>query len=308
MNILKKTFILCLSIGLMFLLPSGDSLGKSGDPVLKGPFLGQIPPGEKPVIFAPGIVSTPAIEHGTLSVSPDGLEIYWSIISDDWQEGAVYLTREENGYWTKPGIAGFSRTEYRDLCPILSREGKSLFFTSTRPLDGKKGYNLWRIQRTGGKWSAPEPLPTTINNGCQSGCTMDGNNTLYFMSWKKGDPQTCDLFTSVFKDGKYLEPENMGPEINSSQVETSPFISPDGSYLLFSSSGRNDGMGGFDLYVSFFQENGSWSQAVNLGPAFNSDKDEWFPSVTPDGRYIFFISGKSGNADYYWVNAKVLKK
>jgi len=77
MIIFKKTAVLCFSFGLMFTLLGGDSFQEIGDPVLKGPFLGQVPPQEKPVVFAPGLVSTPGVEHGTLSVSPEGRYIFF---------------------------------------------------------------------------------------------------------------------------------------------------------------------------------------------------------------------------------------
>ena len=47
---------------------------------LYGNYLGQTPPGDTPVVFAPGIVSTPIIEHSAPTFSRDGKEIYWSVI------------------------------------------------------------------------------------------------------------------------------------------------------------------------------------------------------------------------------------
>lgn len=270
-------------------------------------YLGQEPPGNTPVLFAAGILSSAGVAHGTLSVSPNGSEIYWSSVSPDWKEGAIYRTRFENGKWGKPQIASFSRKEFRDLCPVFHGSGERLYFTSTRPIDGNEGYNLWVADRKGTGWTEPRALDASVNNGCQSGCAWDGLERLVFMSWKPDDPRNCGLFFSEIRDGRFSAAVKAGPEINSpDHIETTPFASPDGSFLLFSSSGRGDGAGGFDLYVSFRDGDGKWLPAKNLGSAFNSKGNDWFPSVSPDGKYIFFISDKSGNSEYYWVDAGVI--
>lgn len=128
------------------------------------------------------------------------------------------------------------------------------------------------------------------------------------MSWKKGDPKTCDLYISQIKAGKYTLPVNLGDQINSPEIESTPYISPDNKYLLFCSMNRPDGRGGFDLYAGFKKKDGTWTKAVNMGPSINTEKNEWFPSISPDGKYIFFISNKAGNDDYYWVDSKIIKK
>lgn len=63
--------------------------------------------------------------------------------------------------------------------------------------------------------------------------------------------------------------------------------------LLFGSINRPDGFGASDLYVSFLNDNGSWSEAINLGEKINTAANERFPSLSPDGRYLFFVSNRS---------------
>jgi Tol biopolymer transport system component len=108
-------------------------------------------------------------------------------------------------------------------------------------------------------------------------------------------------------EGKYSEPEKLGPEINSDFYDFQPFISPDGRILIFASTGEGSqpfrhrpgevGGGGklyprADLYVSIRQE-GKWTPARHLEHGINSFAEEEFPFLTPDGRYLFFSSERS---------------
>ena len=79
-----------------------------------------------------------------------------------------------------------------------------------------------------------------------------------------------DVFKSRFIDGHYSEPENLGGSINSEFAESNPYIAPDESYLIFTSHGRSDGYGKYDLYISFRKTEGSWTKAKNMGNQSNS--------------------------------------
>lgn len=71
-------------------------------------------------------------------------------------------------------------------------------------------------------------------------------------------------------------------------------MAPDQSYIIFSSSGRRDGTGpAGDLYISFRRADGTWEAARNLGPLVNTDRTEFCPVVSPDGRYLYFTSDRS---------------
>ena len=90
----------------------------------------------------------------------------------------------------------------------------------------------------------------------------------------------------------YQEPENLGDAINTTFDEFEPFIAPDESFLVFMAGGRPDGLGGFDLYMSY-NRNGQWTKAKNLGAPLNSAADELSPRITPDEKYFFWASARS---------------
>jgi len=83
--------------------------------------------------------------------------------------------------------------------------------------------------------------------------------------------------------------------------EGDPFLAPDGSYILFSST-RKSGEGRRDLFVSFAEDDGTWSKALSLGKRINTPEIEFCPFVTRDGKFLFYTS----NEDIYWVDAAVI--
>jgi hypothetical protein len=104
-------------------------------------------------------------------------------------------------------------------------------------------------------------------------------------------------------DGRYAPPRRLIGGVNSPNVADHSFIVPDESYILFDST-RPGGQGGEgDLYVCFRRPDGSWSEAVNLGDAVNTNGITFCPSVSPDGQYIFYTA----NLDVYWVSAQILE-
>ena len=88
-----------------------------------------------------------------------------------------------------------------------------------------------------------------------------------------------------------------------------PFIAPDESYLLFSSSRAKDKTDTGDIYISFRNSDGSWTKPIYLDDEVNSDRPERFPSVTPDGKcFIFSRFVSRGNEDVMWVSSKIIEE
>ncbi len=283
---------------------------KDDAPVFNGPYLGQKPPGKSPEIFAPGIVSTESGELNTI-VSPDGEEIYFCRSSRPGPT-AIMVVKMESGKWTDPQVVSFSGT-FSDMDPSMSVDGMRIFFGSTRP-SGKlnaEGCDIWIVERSAliGDWSEPvnvgEPVNTAKNENYP---TTTEAGTLYFQSQGHGGFGGLDIFRSEFRNGKYAEPKNLGDAINSEYNDFDAFIARDESCLIFSSNGRPDGLGSGDLYISFREKNGKWMKAQNMGEIINSSSMEYCPKVSPDGKYLFFTSGRSGNGDIYWVDAKIIEE
>jgi len=290
-------------------------------PVLKGPYLGQKPPGLTPEVFAPGIVSTGYIEQFAY-FTPDGRELYFLLRGAPFT--VILCMKEENGRWTKPQVAPFSGKYFAKFC--LSPDGNRIVLCSSQPRDGKgKPTNVlttWFVDRMETGWSEPRLIELFKDAAAPS---IASNGNLYFYLDIENER---DIYVSEFHDNSYTEPVKLGAAINSEFDEVDPFIAPDESYLLYGASGPDDD----GLYISFRNNDGSWMNAVNMSKTTDIPPDANCPSVTVDGKYLFFTCIKrlfpnysktpisydekinilsspgNGSIDIYWVDAKIIEK
>lgn len=288
-------------------------------PTLKGPYLGQKPPGTTPEIFAPGIIST---GHDELfgCFTPDGKEFYYILAgAPHW---TILVTKNINGTWTPPRVAPFSGKYTAKFS--LSPDGNTVVLSSRRPPSGTgkpdKIFHIYVVNRTSRGWGQPRQIEVLDDAFAPS---MASNGNLYFFMGPEGEQ---DLYMSEFVEGRYMEPVNLGDGVNSEEDEADPFIAPDESYLMFGSN-RKEGEG---IYISYKKSDGSWTRAKNLGPSINSIGPVNVGSVTPDGKYIFLFSIKrnhepwsetplsyqdklkilngpgNGSIDIFWVSAEII--
>ena len=274
-------------------------------PVLEGPYLGQKPPGIKPEVFAPGIVSaTQGVFNAAFS--PDGKEFYFSVNEPGGRETMKFMM-QENDRWAPPRPAPFVSPQ-NDCDPIFSFDGRRLYFISTRPKKDKresKDWDIWYVKRTNGDWSEPINIGPPVNSDVDEyyvSLTIDG--TIYFASNRVGGLGSFDIYRSKFVGGHYAKPENLGAAINTKYLEHDPFIAPDESYILFTSVDRPGGFGTGDLYISTRRKDGTWTKAKNLGKDFNTSGYDFCPIVSPDGKYFFFTR----RGDIYWVSMETIQK
>jgi Tol biopolymer transport system component len=261
-----------------------------------------------PKIFAPGIVCTDETQ-GCSAFIEDGRIFLFNIFRKN--NSFLYELRMVGDQWTKPELSLLT-SNYYDGDFTLSPDGKTLFFSSKRPLktDGtqREYSDIWWTKRTETGWGKPSPIGKPINTEYHEAYpTLQEDGTMYFFARNRGGFGKSDIFCSRFVNGVYQEPENLGSIINSDEHEWDPWIAPDGSMLLFCST-KPGGFGGDDIYVSFRRKNNSWCQPSNLGNRVNSAKSENRPYVTWDGKYFFYTSNLLGNRNIYWVDVKMIKQ
>ena len=97
------------------------------------------------------------------------------------------------------------------------------------------------------------------------------------------------------------------PVLSVGTYEGDPCVAPDGRFLVFY-SGRAGGFGGVDLHVSFPDGKGEWTNPVNLGADFNTDSDEYGATLSPDGKYLFFVRHNVQKGEIYWVSTSAIEK
>lgn len=291
-----------------FLFSKGAGNSPPQFPVLTGEYLGMKKPGLEPEIFAPGIVSSILTEHSSPVFSPDGKEVYWSSIFVNPVIRRVLFMKWEDGQWSPPQPASFS-TQYYCSDPVLSPDGKKLFFYSRRPAANKGDIlsGIWLTEREDRGWSEPRQLDLLVDlEGVLWSVSLTGDGALFFGSTREGGYGMSDIYQSRLVNGEYTRPQNLGPPVNTEFSEGTPVFAPDGSYFIFSADIRKDGFGGADLLVCFKKQDGHWTEAINMGERINSGSHESSASISPDGKYVFFVSFKNGNGDVYWVSAKII--
>jgi hypothetical protein len=118
--------------------------------------------------------------------------------------------------------------------------------------------------------STPFLAPMDVANGDKS-LFLYNDTLLIFSSRRAGGYGGYDLYKSVFLKGYWTTPQNMGPIINSSYDETSPYLAPDGKSLYFSSNDSRKSIGGYDIFKTVFnQKYQQWSEPFNMGIPLNS--------------------------------------
>jgi len=264
---------------------SSNSYGQDEFPVLEGPYLGQKPPGLTPEVFAPGIVSTENHEWGPV-FTPDMKEFYFSKRNNKSEKDSHFVLKFENNRWheseVEAGVGG-----------SISPDGKTMFFA-----------NNYR-DRTDEGWSEFKSLGSAFEDIDIMRLTTSSKGTYVLDEYAKDG--NFVLRYSRLINGKREAPKPLSKEINTGKQNVHPFIAPDESYILWDSK-RDDGYGGSDIYVSFRQESGSWGAAINLGDKVNTSTSQRGGYITPDGKYLFFMSPAStGKGDIFWVDAKIIE-
>ncbi len=271
-----------------------DSHSQDDISVLEGPYLGQEPPGSIPEVFAPGIVNTKDNREIEGMFAPGMNEFYFirRPLGEESESNVLTVIEYKNSQWQeahlKQGVSEGS----------ISPDGMRFYF--------KTEY----MERTGASWSELKSLGAPFKDIDIMRLSALSNGTYYF------DTFTPELDTplrySRLIDGKYEQPQSLGPQFGIGTYNAHPFIAPDESYIIWDSR-REGGYGTSDLYISHRATDGSWGPAINLGDKINTTEAENYPSVSPDGKFLFFdrrsgerINGEK-QVDIYWVDAKIIE-
>jgi len=249
-------------------------------------------PMPNPVIFGDGVIST-SDDESHPAFTPDGKTLYFLKNTPTFSHWTIVVSSFAAGKWGRPEVAPFSG-QYSDADPFITSDGKKLFFISKRPVDGKpkKDTDIWMMERTPAGWSEPKHLDYPVNSdGNEWFPTVTDAGTMYFGSDRPGGKGATDIWYSNLVNGLYGEPKNSGDAINSPAGEFEAYIAPDESFMIVAAAGRPDGLGAFDLYVSY-NNKGIWSKLQNLGEKINSSAWDFSPKISPDGKYLFFSSNR----------------
>jgi outer membrane protein OmpA-like peptidoglycan-associated protein/tetratricopeptide (TPR) repeat protein len=216
-----------------------------------------------------------------------------------------YISEYRDGQWSRArNIGPPINTDENEGAQSISVNGRHLYFTACNRADGIGRCDIYYSYREGENWSEPENIGSVVNSyawDSQPSISPDGQR-LFFTSSRNGNIGITDIWVSTRDEGgSWQKPVNLGPVINTGGREVSPFIHADNKTLYFASDGH-PGMGGLDIFFSRMDENGEWSEPVNLGYPVNTHADEFSLVVEASGERAYFASdakGGYGDMDIY---------
>lgn len=206
----------------------------------------------------------------------------------------IYTSDYANGKWGQAKSIGNNiNTAGHEATINLSADGLKLLIYK----DHKGNGDLYLSEYKDQAWSAPEYMSAPINSSSweSHACFSADNRILYFVSDRPGGYGGRDIWKCLrLPNGDWGQPQNLGPVVNTKYDEDGVFIHPDGKQIFFSSKGHKS-MGGFDIFSSLINdENGNWSEPINIGYPINTPDDDVFYITTADGKRAFFSSDKEG--------------
>lgn len=193
-------------------------------------------------------------------------------------------------------------SSYSEYSPYLGVDGSSIIFT--RNIKRKNdfiGQEDFYIALADSLGFLPATPIETLNTGGNEGAFALSSNGKYivFTACDRKDAfGGCDLYYSMFMDGEWTIPVNMGHKVNSAGWDSQPTLSADGRTLYFSSN-RKGSIGAADIWMTYRNENNAWVTPINLGPEINSTGRDETPFLHADGQTLYFRSnGRPGMGDF----------
>ncbi len=205
-------------------------------------------------------------------------------------EDIFFCTKDDAGDWSEPKpISSNINSQFNEGTCTISADGQILIFTSCEGRNSFGSCDLYITRKDGNEWTVPYNLGPEVNSRSwesQPSLSADGR-TLYFISDRAGGQGRRDIWvTQLDKDGHWKEAWNLGPDINTSEDEVSPFIHVNGITLFFASKGY-EGFGGYDIYSSE-KESGGWQKPKNIGYPINDHNDQVSLFVSTNGQNAYY--------------------
>lgn len=279
----------------------------------------------EPLNLGDNINSTVSEYFPTITI--DGRQLVYTRRVNNFNEDFFGAELKENKWSISEGLPGDINTNQNEGAQNISQDGQWLIFTGCNFPEGMGSCDLYISYLTTDGWSVPENLGRNINSDAwESAPSLSPDKRdLYFSSNRAGGYGNSDIYVAHrLANGRWTEPENLGPEVNTAGNESCPFIHSDNETLYFTSNGHL-GYGGDDLLMTKKGPKNIWSSAVNLGYPINTIENEGSLVVAADGKTAYYASDRSdsrGGLDIYsfqlrddvrpaktlWVRGKVFDK
>lgn len=225
---------------------------------------------------------------------------YYVLASGEWGKskfsGVICYSTLMGHNWSEPNVLPFSG-KYDDGDPHLSKDGKILFFVSSRP--PTENQDIWMVLKNDDNtWSEPQLVEIVNSSEKEYSPTTDSHGNLYFASDREGGHGQGDLYVSKLINGKYDAPINLGNVLNSSLGEWNLHITSD-TIMLFEASQRAQNKSSYgDIYISF-KKNNNWTSPQNI-VEINTTGSDLYPFYNAkDGNLFYSSSDSLGSPNTY---------
>jgi outer membrane protein OmpA-like peptidoglycan-associated protein/tetratricopeptide (TPR) repeat protein len=220
---------------------------------------------------------------------------------------SFYESDRVNGVWRKafPLVGKINSPDFNVGAQNISQDGEWLVFTGCNFPEGEGSCDIYISYLTKNGWSEPQNLGRNVNTEFweSTPSLSPDKRDLYFSSNRPGGYGGKDIWVCHRTEtGRWSVPENLGPDINTSGDESTPFIHADNQTLYFNSTGLPGYSEKPDLFVTRKQPDGKWSKPENLGYPINTIDDEGSMIVAADGKTAYYSSDKidtKGGLDIY---------
>ena len=239
--------------------------------------------------WKPAGISSPQFESHA-AFDPKTGDLYFVRSSPEFQGWRILVSRCTAKGWSEPKPPGFAGDGV-EADPYFTPDGRSLYFISTRSVNGmkRKDLDIWRVDRgADGAWGVPARLPEPVNSTGAEWFPRPGpHGWLYFGSNRPGGFGLNDIWRARADAAGGWIMENLGAAVNTAGDEYEPLPSPDGSRMIVMADGG--------LYETRKTETG-WSPRTKLGPEVNSNGTEIGALFSPSGRSLLFARDTKGPA------------
>ena len=276
-------------------------------PELHGAWFGDALPGMKAIEFCAPLFGA---EHRVTGItfSPSGDEAFFSLNTPSRDSADLMWTRVVNNVWTAPEPASFNSAQIdNDIC--MSPDGQRLCWRSWRALPGnhepERHVSLWAVDRISGGWGDPFPVECGGERQAAVYPGIAANGTIYF-SVRTSPGEYC--IARARRDGtQYRAKEIIIPGLTSA---ADLCVAPDESFLVATIFRLPGFKGQADLQVSFQAPDGTWSALMDIGSAVKSDLTEFCPTISADGRWLFFCRIDREDSEVparaFWVSSEAI--
>jgi len=300
--------------GLTLLLPGMSAMVLQEEtPTGAEGFFGQAPPGADPVKFWPEILSVERCPHGQLAFLPDGSGVFWSAILPPGPEQTIYWSAFNGKAFSRPVVAPFAAAAGNGGA-AFSPDGRRLFFNIELPPEGGSSTvrtAICYVERTTSGWTQPVTIGSTVDDRMTKGQVSVARSGNIYFSGRVLTERAPGIWMCRYAEGRYGPPEKLAGPITEVPFLIDPWADPDERFLLVSYPPAEGSSARPDIGICSRRADGSWNKPIALGPAVNTPAFERFPSLSRDGRFLFFIQSSSpqfvGDQAYFcWIDAGVL--